>query len=131
MGNVPISHREAMWDAITFAGINHILFDSSLKTSDYSEDHVFTIDNIKEKLYSPSFDRNAHHRNTPVILEEKEFFGEWVRNPQLSEHGLLKFRDLGTFDIINVSAICRNVGFLRLSNNEFYIIDQENRIKFR
>ncbi|CAG8810913.1 2876_t:CDS:2, partial [Gigaspora rosea] len=115
---------EAMWDAITFAGINHILFDSSLKTSDYSEDHVFTIDNIKEKLYSPSWinanrlsfvtstiqkygklrinngliinsklsnhkgdlartnfciavlDRNAHHRNTPVILEEKEFFGE-------------------------------------------------------
>ncbi|CAG8534980.1 41600_t:CDS:2 [Gigaspora margarita] len=73
--------------------INHILFDSSLKTSDYSEDRVFTIDNIQEKLYSP-----LH---------------------------------LGAFDIINVSAICRNVGFLRLPDNEFYIIDQENRIKFQ
>ncbi|CAG8453526.1 6668_t:CDS:2 [Dentiscutata heterogama] len=87
-------------------------------------------------------------RNAPVILEEKEFFGEvryffshqygdhwsmlayvqWVRNPQPSEHGLLKFR---AFEVINISAICRNVGFFRLPNNESYIIDQENRIRFR
>ncbi|CAG8593092.1 11900_t:CDS:2 [Funneliformis caledonium] len=63
-------------------------------------------------------DRNAHRKNAPVILEEQEFFGEvyyyfshqyndhwsmlayvqWVRNPQPSGHGPLKFRDLGAFE---------------------------------
>ncbi|CAB5377557.1 unnamed protein product [Rhizophagus irregularis] len=96
-------------------------------------------------------DRNAHRPNAPIILEEKEFFGEvqyffshqydeqwsmlayvqWVRNPQPSGHGPLKFRDLGAFEVINVSAICRSVGFLRMPNNEIYIIDRENRVKFR
>ncbi|CAB4435498.1 unnamed protein product [Rhizophagus irregularis] len=80
-------------------------------------------------------DRNAHHSNAPVILEEREFFGEvqyffshqynshwsmlayvqWVRNPQPSGHGPLKFRDHSAFEVINVSAICRNVGFLKMS----------------
>ncbi|CAB5205091.1 unnamed protein product [Rhizophagus irregularis] len=96
-------------------------------------------------------DRNAYRPNAPIILEEKEFFGEvqyffshqydeqwsmlayvqWVRNPQPSGHGPLKFRDLGAFEVINVSAICRSVGFLRMPNNEIYIIDRENRVKFR
>ncbi|CAG8496275.1 7507_t:CDS:2 [Cetraspora pellucida] len=96
-------------------------------------------------------DRNAHHKNAPVILEMREFFGEvcyffshqyddqwsmlayvqWVRNPHISKHGLSKFRDLGSFEIINISAIDRNVGFLKLSNNETYIVDKENQIKFR
>ncbi|CAB4386728.1 unnamed protein product [Rhizophagus irregularis] len=79
-------------------------------------------------------DRNAHRPNAPVILEEREFFGEvqyffshqynsdwsmlayvqWVRNPHPSGHGPLKFRDHGAFEVINVSAICRNVGFLKM-----------------
>ncbi|GBC49513.2 hypothetical protein GLOIN_2v1814156 [Rhizophagus irregularis DAOM 181602=DAOM 197198] len=80
-------------------------------------------------------DQNAHRPNAPVILEEREFFGEvqyffshqynshrsmlayvqWVRNPQPSGHGPLKFRDNSAFEVINVSAICRNVGFLKMS----------------
>jgi hypothetical protein len=96
-------------------------------------------------------DRNAHNPKAPIILDEQEFFGEvqyffshqysdhwsmlayvqWVRNPQPSRHGPLKFRDLGAFEVINASAICRNVGFLRMPNNELYIIDQENQVKFR
>lgn len=97
-------------------------------------------------------DRNAHHKNAPVILVEQEFFGEvqyffshqyndhwsmlayvqWARNPQPSARlGPLKFRDLGAFEVINVSAINRKVGFLKMPNNESYIIDRENRIKFR
>jgi hypothetical protein len=96
-------------------------------------------------------DKNAHRPKAPIILEEREFFGEvqyffshqyngcwsmlayvqWVRNPQPSKHGPLKFRDLGSFGIIDVSAIDRNVGFFRMPNNESYIIDQENRIRFR
>lgn len=56
---------------------------------------------------------------------------QWVRNPHPSGHGPLKFRDYGAFEIINVSAICRNVVFLKMINNEFYIIDRENQIKFR
>ncbi|CAG8536178.1 11104_t:CDS:1, partial [Dentiscutata heterogama] len=96
-------------------------------------------------------DRNAHYKNAPIVLEMQEFFGEvcyffshqyddqwsmlayvqWVRNPYLSKHGVLKFRDLGSFEVINVNAIDRNVGFLKLSNNEIYIIDKENQVKFR
>ncbi|CAG8642442.1 45451_t:CDS:10, partial [Gigaspora margarita] len=92
-------------------------------------------------------DRNAHYKNAPIVLEMQEFFGEacyffshqyddqwsmlayvqWVRNPHLSKHGILKFRDLGSFEVINVNAIDRNVGFLKLSNNEIYIIDKENQ----
>ena len=56
---------------------------------------------------------------------------QWVRNPQPSGHGPLKFRDLGAFEVIDVSAIDRNVGFLKMPNNELYIIDRENRVKFR
>ncbi|CAG8684134.1 9700_t:CDS:2, partial [Cetraspora pellucida] len=69
-------------------------------------------------------DRNAHYKNAPVILEMQEFFGE------LSKHGPLKFWDFGSFEIINVSAIDRNVGFLKMYNNEIYIIDKENQVKF-
>ena len=96
-------------------------------------------------------DRNAHHKNAPVILEEYEFFGEvqyffshqyddhwsilayvqWAQNPQPSGHGPLKFREFGAFEVINVNAIDRKVGFLKMPNNELYIIDRENRIKFR
>ncbi|CAB5189613.1 unnamed protein product [Rhizophagus irregularis] len=96
-------------------------------------------------------DKNAHRPNAPIILEEREFFGEvqyffshqyngcwsmlayvqWVRNPRPSGHGPLKFRDLGAFEVINISAIDRNVGFLKMPNNELYIIDRENRVKFR
>ena len=96
-------------------------------------------------------DRNAHHKNAPIILEEQEFFGEvhyffshqyngywsmlayvqWVRNPQSSGHGSLYFRDLGAFEVINVNAIDRKVGFLKMANNKRYIIDQENKIRFR
>ncbi|CAB4431417.1 unnamed protein product [Rhizophagus irregularis] len=75
-------------------------------------------------------DKNAHRPNAPIILEEREFFGE-VRNPRPSGHGPLKFRDLGAFEVINISAIDRNVGFLKMPNNELYIIDRENRVKFR
>lgn len=91
-------------------------------------------------------DRNIHFRNMPVVLEEREFFGQiyyyfshqygnhwsilayiqWVCNPQLSKYGLLKFRNFGAFEVINVSAINRSVGFFLMSNNELYIIDQEN-----
>ncbi|CAG8742770.1 4527_t:CDS:10 [Gigaspora margarita] len=132
------------------AEIKQKLFDSSLKILNYSENCVFITDNSQEILYSLLYkycmnkpklqhlkayyikaleinmnqllaklmvDRNAHHRNAPVILEEKEFFGE------LSEYELLKFRDLGAFEVINISAICRSVRFFRLSNNEPYIID--------
>ena len=56
---------------------------------------------------------------------------QWVRNTQPSGHGPLKFRDLGAFEVIYVSAINRKVGFLKMPNNELYIIDQENRVKFR
>jgi len=56
---------------------------------------------------------------------------QWIRNPQPSRHGPLKFRDYGSFGIIDVSAICRNVGFLKMQNNEFYIIDRENHIRFQ
>ena len=56
---------------------------------------------------------------------------QWARNPQQSGHGPLKFWDLGSFGVINVSAINRKVGFLKMPNNELYIIDQENRVKFR
>jgi len=96
-------------------------------------------------------DRNTHFINTPVNLEEREFFGvvhyffshqygdhwsmlaymQWARNPQPSGHGLLKFRDLGAFEVINVSAIDRSVGFFLMSNNELYIIDRENQVTFR
>ncbi|CAB4382414.1 unnamed protein product [Rhizophagus irregularis] len=48
-------------------------------------------------------DQNAHRPNAPVILEEP------------SGHGPLKFRDNSAFEVINVSAICRNVGFLKMS----------------
>jgi hypothetical protein len=56
---------------------------------------------------------------------------QWVRNPQPSGHGPLKFQDYGAFEVINVSAICRSVGFFKMPNNEFYIIDRESQIKFR
>ena len=56
---------------------------------------------------------------------------QWVRNPRPSGHGPLKFRDLGAFEVIDVSAIDRNVGFFKMPNNELYIIDRENRVKFR
>ena len=55
---------------------------------------------------------------------------QWVRNLQPSEYGPLKFQNLGTFEVINVSAICRSVGFLKMPNNENYIIDRENQIRF-
>jgi hypothetical protein len=45
--------------------------------------------------------------------------------------GPLKFRDLGAFEIVNVNAICRSVGFLKMANNEFYIIDRKNGVKLR
>ncbi|CAB5395308.1 unnamed protein product [Rhizophagus irregularis] len=61
--------------------------------------------------------KNAHRPNAPIILEEREFFGE--------------FQILGVFEVINISAIDRNVGFLKMPNNELYIIDRENRVKFR
>jgi hypothetical protein len=87
-------------------------------------------------------DRNAYRPNAPIILEEQEFFGEvqyffshqyddhwfmlayvqWAK-PQPSKHGLLKFWDLGAFDVISASSICRSVGFFKMSNNENYIID--------
>lgn len=96
-------------------------------------------------------DRNTHFINAPIILEEREFFGiveyffshqycnqwsmlafvQWVRNPQLSRHGLLKFRDLGVYEVVNVSAIHRNVGFFLMPNNELYIIDREHQVIFR
>jgi hypothetical protein len=96
-------------------------------------------------------DKNAHWINAPIVMEEQQFFGvvhyfftheyhgfwsmlayvQWVRNPEPSKHGPLKFRELGAFEIINVSAIDRCVGFLQKANNEFYIIDRENRIIFR
>ncbi|CAB4416312.1 unnamed protein product [Rhizophagus irregularis] len=50
---------------------------------------------------------------------------------QPSEHDPLKFWDLGAFEVINISAIDRNVGFLKMPNNELYIIDRENRVKFK
>ncbi|CAB4400578.1 unnamed protein product [Rhizophagus irregularis] len=62
-------------------------------------------------------DKNAHCPNAPIILEEREFFGE--------------FQILGVFEVINISAIDRNVGFFKMPNNELYIIDRENRVKFR
>ncbi|CAG8767371.1 14500_t:CDS:2, partial [Funneliformis caledonium] len=46
-------------------------------------------------------DRNAHHKNALIIMDECEFFGE------PSGYGLLKFQNLGAFEVINVSAICR------------------------
>ena len=95
-------------------------------------------------------DRNTHFINMPVILEEREFFGEvhyffshqygdhwsmlaymqWARNPQPCGHGLLKFRDLGVFEVVNVSAINRSVGFFLMPNNEIYILDRENQVTF-
>lgn len=55
---------------------------------------------------------------------------QWVQNPQPSRHGSLKFRELGAFEVINVNDIDRKVGFLKIPNNEIYIIDQENKVKF-
>ncbi|CAG8704823.1 6914_t:CDS:2, partial [Funneliformis caledonium] len=69
-------------------------------------------------------DRNAYHKNALIIMDEHEFFGE------PSGHGLLKFWNLDTFEVINVSAICISVGFLKMPNNENYIIDRENQIRF-
>ncbi|CAG8652149.1 296_t:CDS:2, partial [Dentiscutata heterogama] len=43
---------------------------------------------------------------------------QWNCNPQFSKFGPLKFRDLGSFEVINVSTIDRNVGFLKMPNNE-------------
>ena len=54
-----------------------------------------------------------------------------ARNLQSSGHGLLKFQDLGAFEVVNVSAIDRSVGFFLMLNNELYIIDRENQVTFR
>ena len=54
-----------------------------------------------------------------------------ARNLQSSGHGLLKFRDLGAFEVVNVSAIDRSIGFFLMLNNELYIIDRENQVTFR
>ncbi len=57
---------------------------------------------------------------------------QWAHNPQPCGHGLLKFqKDLGVFEVVNVSAIDRSVGFFLMSNNEIYILDRENRVTFR
>ncbi|CAG8513152.1 17302_t:CDS:10 [Gigaspora margarita] len=63
-------------------------------------------------------DHNANYRNAPDILEMQEFFGEWVHNPQFLKHGPLKFRKFGSLEVINISVIDRNVGFLKMLNNE-------------
>ncbi|CAG8497880.1 2345_t:CDS:10, partial [Gigaspora rosea] len=66
-------------------------------------------------------DHNANYRNTPVILEMQGFFGEF------SKHGPLKFCEFGSLEVINVSVINRNVGFLKMLDNEMYIINKENQ----
>jgi len=56
---------------------------------------------------------------------------QWARDPQRSRFGPLKFKNLGAYEVVDVGAINRIVGFLRMSNNEHFIIDRENHINFR
>jgi len=42
---------------------------------------------------------------------------QWARDPQRYRHGPLKFRNFGSYEVINVSAIDRVVGFLETAKN--------------
>jgi hypothetical protein len=95
-------------------------------------------------------DKYAHQKNVKSEFEEQEFFGEvkyffaheyiidswsmlalvqWVYKLETTEYGPKKFRKMGHKEIISVSSIKRSVGFLAVSNNEYYIIDRENSKK--
>ena len=55
---------------------------------------------------------------------------QWAQNPQRSKHGPLKFRYFGNSEVIDVSTIDRVVGFFQMANNDLFIIDRENEIRF-
>ena len=92
-------------------------------------------------------DRNARYRNAPIELREEQFYGhvqhyfvhqygestsmlayvQWVGTLKDSGYGVRTFRQWGGYEVINVSAIDRNVGFLKLANKHA-IIDHENQV---
>ncbi|CAG8710321.1 36362_t:CDS:1, partial [Gigaspora margarita] len=56
---------------------------------------------------------------------------QWVRSPEVYGNNILYFRNFGETGIINVSTIDRCVGFLKIEENKYIIIDRENRVTFR
>lgn len=56
---------------------------------------------------------------------------QWVRDPERLANHILFFCYLGETNVINVTAIDRCVGFLKVATNKHIIIDRENRVTFR
>ena len=96
-------------------------------------------------------DRNARHRNAPIEFQEAQFYGrvdhyfihqygesssmlayvQWVGSLTDSGHGVRTFQQWGAYEVINVSAIDRCVGFLELTNKQHAIIDRESQVRLR
>ena len=84
----------------------------------------------------------------PVDFEERIFYGKvkyyfvheygntismlayimWVRDQVDSGHGIRCFRNWGAQEVVHVSAIDRCVGFFKLANNRYAIIDCEGQV---
>ncbi|CAG8717120.1 1528_t:CDS:1, partial [Cetraspora pellucida] len=95
-------------------------------------------------------DKNAHRLRAPTEFEERKFYGQvlfyftheyegvismlayvqWVRNPEVYGNNILYFRNFDETGVINAATIDRCVGFLKLAENKFLIIDRENWVTF-
>ncbi|CAB4431590.1 unnamed protein product [Rhizophagus irregularis] len=96
-------------------------------------------------------DKNAHRPRAPVDFEEREFYGQvlyyfvhefrgelsmlafihWIRNPEMLGSHIQFFHNFGETSVINVTAIDRCVGFLKVLANKHIIVDRENHVTFR
>ena len=96
-------------------------------------------------------DRNARYRNALTEFREAQFYRrvyhyfvhqyrestsmlayvQWVGTLMDSGYGVRTFRQWGGYEVVNVSAIDRYVGFLKLANNQHAIIDRKNQMALR
>ena len=55
----------------------------------------------------------------------------WVGTLEDSGNGIKIFRQWGAVEIIDVSAIDRCIGFLKLEANKYAVVDRESRVTLR
>ncbi len=56
---------------------------------------------------------------------------QWVRNPEIYGNNIRYFHNFGETEVVNITAIDRCIGFLKIAANKYIIIDRENRVTFR